>query len=154
MGKRFAAYLYLFIAGNATAWLAVGLIDGHGLLRSIAHPHWDDVPLLVLPGMAAVIAAGMVHVPFLRAARAGRGAALYGWTFLGVLLAHVAYTALVFAHGLFREPPEEALRLGVLFGVTSVTLGLLPNLLLGMGFAKAAMWLGKDPRGAYGEART
>ncbi len=147
MGKRFAAYFYLFIAGNATAWLAIALISRHNLLQMFTHFHWDDLPLTVLPGVAAVIAGLLVQGRFLRAMRAGQRAALYGLTFLGVLAAHLAYTALVFVHALFLMMPYDALSGASVFGVVSVVLGLLPNLLLGLGFAKAVLWLQKIPQG-------
>ncbi len=148
MGKRFAAYLYLFIAGNASAWLACALINRHNFSLLFTHFHWDDLPLTVLPGAAAAIAGLVVQWPFLRAARAGRGAAMYGWTLLGVMAAHAAYTALVFAHAVFSAHAYglDALSSACVFGIVSVVLGFLPNLLLGMGFTKAVLWLHGAPQ--------
>lgn len=145
MRKRIAAYLYFFAAGIATACLGLMLMDGfNGLIDVVTRPRWDMTPFIVLPGVAAVIAAWMVQAPFLRAVRARRRAGVYGWTVLGVISAHAAYAVFVFWLVMLSENAKSAIGIAGAIGFMSLILGFLPNLLLGLCFAEVLLGLGRN----------
>lgn len=149
MEKRIAAYAFLFVAGVASASLGWALVDGlNGLVRIFAQMEWKDLRLILLAGVAAVVAAVAVRAPFLRAARARRRLRLYGWTLLGVLASHVAYAMLVFFDGLlFESAPLEEHAGGALFiGFISLIFGFIPNTLWGVFLAEIVLWQDRSPR--------
>ncbi len=146
--KRIGAYLCLFIAGNTNALLALGLFGNAGDLADLVHhPQWKTLSFVILPGVAAVIAAWMARAPFLHAVRTRRRAGVYGWTVLGVIAAHAVYAVLIaWETVLSGEAASEALfGAGIVFEM-SMILGFLPNLLVGLCFAEAVLGLGRKRR--------
>ena len=152
MEKRIAAYLFLFIAGITTEALAYLLVEGtSGVLGHFYSVRWDNLAIDLLPGIAAVLAAGALHTRFVRAARGRRRPQLYGWALLGVALSHAIYGVLaavlltvVGQTNAGALPLNNAIEAAVLFGTFSAMLGFIPNLLFATGFAEAVLWLDKN----------
>ncbi len=151
MEKRIAAYAFIFIAGLSTEFLAFFLLGGaNGLAFHFSFTNWDNLLIDIMPGMAAVIAAAALHIPFMRAVRTGRRLPLYGWTLLGVVCAHAAYALLMLFYAYFfprfpthQSPELFALQAAYIYGLFSLALGFIPNLLYCIGKTEALLWLEK-----------
>lgn len=146
MINRIAAYVFIFIAGISSACMGVTLFDGPERLAALlSHPESREVTYIIYAGVAAVMAALSVHASFLRAARAGERPLLYAWALGGVLASHAAYTMLVFLQVVTasRVPSLAGhINIAVSNGLVAFMLGVVPNTLLAIGSAEAALWLG------------
>ncbi len=148
MENRIAAYVYLFVAGVASATLGFVMLLGPSAVIRM-HPDREDLEFIGLAGAAAIIAAAMVHAPFVRAARACNRMRVYAWTLGGVVASHLAYAALVFvANVLLRGTSGDAGAIALFAGLFSFMLGFLQNLLAGTALAEILMWREKLRRAA------
>lgn len=136
MARRATAYAFFVLAGWVVVSAAWILLESYpAYVRAITQPWEMAFWMLLLPGVAA-----------------GMGAAA------GVLAAHAAYAALVFAvalghEALLRDASPLAPRVlaeagdyALVAGVVSLILGFLPNVLVAEGFA--GFMLGRHPASA------
>ncbi len=156
MGKRLAAYGYLFFAGIMSACLGIAVRGGRRFIAEIlVNPAFGLSPVL-LAGMAAVIGAWVVRKPFLRAVWARRRLPVYGCVALGVIAAHLAYVPFIFLFlEMAVEPPMHTLEYfkgAMVFGADAVMLGFVPN--TAFGICLAELLLARNRRAGWGEAET
>jgi len=160
MEQRIAAYGLFLLVGLTVPAIAVLIIDGttHGLAQIYGHPERPTLWMLTLPGLAAVLAAAAVTLPFMRAVASGSRLQLHAWALAGVLAAHLIYTIMVLAelyfgfhtivgetfglHGMddWSTPPRDLLNIAGSIGVISLMLGFLPNQIIASGFAEFQLW--------------
>lgn len=151
MNMRIAAYAYLFIAGIATEILAFAILGEPVFSGQYRQTNWGGTTLFyLLPGFAAMAAARLVQQSYLRSVRARQRKFLYDWIVIGVIAAHLAYGIMAllyygFMHVITGSPASPSpLDAGwgivFFFGVWSLILGFLPNLLFAIGLTEAALW--------------
>lgn len=139
------AYAFFMVAAWAVValWCFVMVGDVADALRNI---FW----VAAASGPAAALGAAAVHRPFMRAVRGGRAPRAHGWAALAVVVAHLAYAALVFIWLMVADPQvrnawlaqrqysaalTQAGEVAGAIGAVSLIFGLLPNLLIAQGFA-------------------
>ncbi len=153
MGQRVAAYGYFFFAGITSACLGIAAVGGvRFIVELFRNPASGLSPEILLAGLAAVIGAGAVHKPFLRAVDARRRLRAYGFVTLGVIAAHVAYALLFLLFEMAGDgmvPTRTNLEVAMYVGAISVMFGFLPNMAFGSCFAE--FLLERNRRAGAGE---
>lgn len=159
MEQRLAAYGLFLLVGLTVPAIAVLIIDGiRGLAQTYGHPERPMLLMLILPGLAAVLAAAAVTLPFMRAVENRNRLQLHAWALAGVLAAHLIYTIMILAelyfgfHTMVGEifglhaskawsvPRRELLNVAGSAGVISLMLGFIPNQIVASGFAEFLLW--------------
>lgn len=153
MEKRVAAYGYFFFAGITSACLGIAAFGGaRFIVELFRNPAAGLSPEILMAGVAAVIGAGAMHKPFLRAVQARRRPLAYGFVTLGVIAAHVAYALLFLLFEMAGDgmvPTLTQLEGAMYVGAFAVMFGFLPNMAFGSCFAE--FLLERNRRAGAGE---